>query len=102
MDRNERLTIGVNAYADDAPIRIPILEMDPQGYDKQVARLNQIRQERDANAARDALSAVRAACQSEQNVMPALIQAAHAYCTLSEITDVMREVFGLYREPLHI
>jgi len=102
MDRNERITVGVNGYADDAPIRIPILAMDPQGYDKQVARLNQIRRERDATAAQTALSAVREACQNEQNVMPSLIQAAHAYCTLSEITDVMREVFGLYREPLHI
>jgi methylmalonyl-CoA mutase, N-terminal domain len=92
----------VNAYADDVPIRIPILEMDPQGYDKQVARLNQVRSERDQAAAQAALNAVREACQSEQNTMPALIQSAHAYCTLSEITDVMREVFGLYREPLHI
>ena len=102
MDRNQRITVGVNAYADNLPIRIPILEMDPQGYEKQVARLNQIRSERDATAAQDALRAVREACQNDQNTMPSLIQAAHAYCTLSEITDVMREVFGLYREPLHI
>lgn len=102
MDRGERSIIGVNRYASDEPLSIPILEMDPHGYDRQVARLNDLRGARDAQRASDALQAIREACANEQNVMPYLIDAAHAYCTLGEITDVMREVFGLYQEPLHI
>jgi methylmalonyl-CoA mutase N-terminal domain/subunit len=102
MDRGERVMIGVNKYATQDPIRIPILEMDPHGHERQLARLRQIRQERDAQAVQTTLAALREACLNDQNVMPHLIAAAHAYVTLSEMTDVMREVFGLYREPLHI
>jgi methylmalonyl-CoA mutase, N-terminal domain len=102
MDTNQRITVGVNKYTTDEPIRIPILEMDPHGYDKQVARLQHLRQTRDAARAKAALEAVQDACSNGSNVMPYLIDAAHADCTLGEITDVMREVFGLYREPLHI
>jgi len=102
LDRGEYITVGVNKYANNEPLRIPILEMDPQGYEKQVARLNQLRSERDAEAAAAALKTVRDACINNRNVMPALIQAAHAGCTLGELTDIMREVFGLYEEPLHI
>jgi len=102
MDKNERVTVGVNKHANDERIRIPILKMDKDGYDRQIARLNQIRAERDNNKADNALNQIREACENNQNVMPALLEGAHAYCTLGEITDVMRDVFGLYREPLHI
>lgn len=102
MDRGERVTIGVNKYVVDEPPKIPILAMDADGYDRQVARLAQLRQERDTERTTSALEAVRQACVNEQNVMPSLIEASHAYCTLGEITDVMREVFGLHREALHI
>ena len=102
LDRGERSIIGVNRYANQERVEIPILAMDPQGYARQVARLQQLRQDRDADATQAALDAIRLACVEERNVMPALIEAAHAYATLGEITDVMREVFGIYQEPLHI
>ena len=59
-------------------------------------------EERDAAKANAAIEALRDACANDKNVMPYLVDAAHAYVTLSEMTDVMREVFGLYLEPLHI
>jgi methylmalonyl-CoA mutase N-terminal domain/subunit len=102
MDRKERVTVGVNRYANDDPIQIPILAMDPKGYEKQVARLNQVRTQRDPSQAAAALSQLREAASGDTNVMPALIACAHAYCTLGEMTDVMREAFGLYTEPLFI
>lgn len=102
LDNGERDIVGVTKYANDEPIKIPILEMDPNGYDRQVARLKQLRAERDQTRARNALGQVRDACENDKNVMPALIEAAHAYCTLGEIVDVMRETFGVYEEPLFI
>ncbi len=102
MDRKERVTVGVNRYANADPIKIPILAMDPKGYEKQVARLNQVRNERNQEQAAAALAHLREATSGSQNVMPALIACAHAYCTLGEMTDVMREAFGLYQEPLFI
>ncbi|MBI5928067.1 MAG: methylmalonyl-CoA mutase family protein [Chloroflexi bacterium] len=99
MDRKERIIVGVNEYADpDAELRIPILEMDPQGYDRQINRLKQLRQERDNEKVRQALDNLRQACLGTENTMPYLIECARAYVTLQETMDVMREVFGIYQE----
>ncbi|MDX1991327.1 MAG: methylmalonyl-CoA mutase family protein [bacterium] len=102
VDMDERGIVGVNRYQDDAAIRIPILEMDPQGYERQIARLNALRMERDNEGVQQRLDALRQACEDNENVMPYLIEAAKAYATLGEITDVMREVFGIYQEPVQI
>ncbi len=102
IDTGLRNIVGVNAYADDQPLRIPILAMDPGGYNRQVERLNQLRLERDNEAVGHALDALRDACANGANVMPYLLDAARTYCTLGEITDVMRETFGVYQEPVAI
>jgi methylmalonyl-CoA mutase N-terminal domain/subunit len=98
IDRNERIIVGVNGYNDGIAPPIPILEMDPKGHERQCARLAQIRNERDADAAKAALAQLREAASGTENVMPALLQCARTYCTLSETMDVMREVFGIYEE----
>ena len=49
-----------------------------------------------------ALDALRTACAGTENVMPYLLDAARSYATLGEIVDVMREVFGVYHEPVQI
>ena len=103
IDTRRRVIVGVNDYVSEAPPAIPILQMDPQGYQRQVARLNQLRQERDNERVGQTLNALREACAREgENVMPHLIEAAKAYATLGETIDVMREVFGVYHEPVQI
>jgi methylmalonyl-CoA mutase N-terminal domain/subunit len=102
VDLKKRVIVGVNEYASEAPPAIPILEMDPQGFERQVARLAQLRQERDSAKVEQVLSALRAACEGTANTMPYLIEAAKAYATLGEIMNVMREVFGVYQEPVQI
>ncbi|CAG0983634.1 partial methylmalonyl-CoA mutase, N-terminal domain, partial [Anaerolineae bacterium] len=99
MDRKERIIVGVNEYADpDAELRIPILEMDPQGHERQVNRLKQLRETRDNERVRQTLDNLRQACLGTENTMPYLIECARAYATLQETMDVMREVFGIYHE----
>ncbi len=103
IDRDERKIVGVNAYADpDEELRIPILKMDPQGYDRQIARLTQLRAERDNERVAATLDALRAAAAGTANTMPFILDAVRAYATLGEITDVLREVFGTYEEPTWI
>jgi methylmalonyl-CoA mutase N-terminal domain/subunit len=99
MDRNERIMVGVNDYVDEGEdLQIPILEMDPDGFNRQVERLQQLRHERDNEKAQQALNALRRACEGDDNTMPYLLDCARAYCTLQESMDVMREVFGIYEE----
>jgi methylmalonyl-CoA mutase N-terminal domain/subunit len=99
IDENRRRIVGVNAYKDTKPVSIPILEMDPQGYHRQLERLNEIRQTRDSGAVGQKLDRLRMACEGNYNSMPYILEAVHAYCTLGEIIQVMRSVFGKYEEP---
>ena len=98
IDTNERVVVGVNDYILDEPIEVPILEMDPEGEVRQIARLNQLRRERDGREAARCLKSLETACRDSENVMPYLLDAVSAYCTLGEMCDVMRDVFGVYRE----
>ncbi len=99
IDDGERSIIGVNAFKDDAPLQIPILAMDPEGYKRQAQRLQDLRSTRDNGAVGQALDRLRIACQGTENTMPYILASVHAYATLGEIIDVMREVFGTYTEP---
>jgi methylmalonyl-CoA mutase N-terminal domain/subunit len=99
IDDGTRKIVGVNAYAEDKPITIPILEMDPQGYKRQADRLDDLRRSRDQGRVGQALDKLRIACQGTENTMPYLLEAVHAYATLGEVIDVMKEVFGVYEEP---
>jgi len=98
MERKERIMVGVNEFSDNEPLKIPILEMDPKGYEKQVARLNQLRDSRDNEKVGQALSALRHVAKGTDNMMPYILEAAKAYATLQEITDVLRAEFGIYQE----
>jgi methylmalonyl-CoA mutase N-terminal domain/subunit len=102
-DANERVIVGVNGYVDEnEDLRIPILAMDPDGYDRQVNRLKQLREERDNERVEQTLKALRKAAEGDENTMPYILDAVRAYATLGEITDLFREVFGEYREPTWI
>jgi methylmalonyl-CoA mutase N-terminal domain/subunit len=98
IDDRERVIVGVNDYVMDDPIEIPILEMDPEGEQRHLERLNRIRRERDNREAARCLKALESVCRNGENVMPYLLDAVNAYCTLGEMCDVMRGVFGLYQE----
>lgn len=99
VDRNERVIVGVNDFVDkEAKVQIPILDMNPKGFEVQVERLRKLRAERDNERAQKALADLRSACEGTENTMPYLLECARAYCTLQETMDVMREVFGIYEE----
>jgi methylmalonyl-CoA mutase N-terminal domain/subunit len=99
IDTHQRTVVGVNDYVEEGAIRIPLLEMDPQGYERQVARLARIRRERDGERVGAALEALRQAAQGTANTMPYILDCVRAYATLGEIMGVFRRVFGEYREP---
>ena len=99
IDQQVRTIVGVNDYVDEKPITIPLLQMDPQGYERQVKRLQTLRQERDNGRVGQALDRLRLACQGTKNTMPHILDCVRAYATLSEIVGVQKEVFGKYEEP---
>ena len=101
VDRGERTVVGVNDYVADEQPAIPILAMDPQGYERQMARLNRVHAERDNTAVQASLRRlVDAARDGQTNLMAPILDAVTAYATLGEITGVFRHVFGEYQEPV--
>jgi methylmalonyl-CoA mutase N-terminal domain/subunit len=102
IDDHVRVIVGVNDYKDKKPIPIPLLELDPVGYDRQMKRLEKLRQERDNGRVGQALDHLRLACQGTENTMPVLLDCVRSYATLGEIVGVMKQVFGIYNEPTWI
>jgi methylmalonyl-CoA mutase N-terminal domain/subunit len=102
IDANDRLIVGVNAYAEKESYNIPILAMDPEGERRQVARLAALRKDRDNGATGQALDRLRIAAEGTENTMPYLLDAVRSYATLGEIMDVMKQVFGVYEETVEI
>ncbi|MDE3094498.1 MAG: methylmalonyl-CoA mutase family protein [Chloroflexota bacterium] len=98
IEAGARGIVGVNRFASEEPLEIPILRMDPHGEQQQKARLGALRRTRDGREVTRSLRALEAACRGGVNVMPPLLDAVRAYATLGETCDVMRDAFGVYQE----
>ncbi|MEM2238153.1 MAG: methylmalonyl-CoA mutase family protein [Candidatus Caldarchaeum sp.] len=68
-------------------------------YDKALERLEKTKLNRDSARVKTTLKALRDAAESGENVMPAIIDAVKAYATVGEICEVLRDVYGEYKEP---
>ena len=98
IEERRRIVVGVNQYQMDEPLAIPLLKMDPEGERRQRERLARLRRERDNAVLQQHLAALQRAAQGTENMMPHILDAVRAYGTLGEICNVLREVFGEYRE----
>jgi methylmalonyl-CoA mutase N-terminal domain/subunit len=107
LDAGDRRIVGVNAYVDaDEVTSVPVLDVPAGSLERQLARLERTRRERDAAAVGAALDGLRDAAarpgSSATNLMPHFIRCAEAYATLGEQCGVLRGVFGEYREPVAV
>jgi methylmalonyl-CoA mutase N-terminal domain/subunit len=98
IDEMRRTVVGVNDFVIEEDVQPTLLEMDPKGEAKQVEGLKRLRRGRNKRKAEAALRGLEKAAEGDENTMPHLIDCAKAYCTLGETTDVLRGVFGEYRE----
>ncbi len=102
IESGEKTVVGVNAYRVDREVPPAVLTIGAEVEARQRARVVEYKRVRDSTGAADGLGAVRRACETGANVMPALIAAVKAECTLGELSDVYRSVFGEYRDPAYI
>jgi methylmalonyl-CoA mutase, N-terminal domain len=98
VEEGDRLIVGVNAFQSDKDDPITILKIEDRVAEEQIARLKQVRAERNPAAVKAALAKVEAACRGTDNLMPPVLEAVKSYATLGEISDVFRKVWGQYRE----
>jgi methylmalonyl-CoA mutase N-terminal domain/subunit len=99
-DRGEKVVVGVNKYVmpDEKPVEF--LKLDEAIEREQVESVKACKASRDAAKVEKRLKQLADACRGGQNVMPVLVDAVKDYVSLGEISDVYRQVFGLYREPI--
>ena len=98
IDRGEQVVVGVNRYRTDQPIRIELLQIDPESERRQAAAVQALRQSRDAAAWERAIAGVEQAARDGSNLVPPVLAAVEARATLGEISDALRRVFGEYRD----
>jgi methylmalonyl-CoA mutase N-terminal domain/subunit len=100
VESGRRVIVGVNEFveADEAPVEI--LRIGDAADATQRARLAALRAERDSERVQRTLESLREAAALDQNVMPAMLDCARAYCTLFEIRQVLERVYGAYHEPV--
>jgi methylmalonyl-CoA mutase N-terminal domain/subunit len=101
VESGEKRVVGVNCYTEDGagPPEIDIHRIDPAVEQEQHKRLNDLRGSRDESVAAAALEAIKEACGDGSNLQERFVAAAHAYCTLGEIAQVLREEFDQFKEP---
>ena len=99
IDENKRIVVGVNDYKTDEGLSIPILRMDKKGERRQINRLKKLRKDRNQSKFDGNLKRLKKAAEGDENLMPYILDCVHSYATLGETCDVLREVFGEYKEP---
>jgi methylmalonyl-CoA mutase, N-terminal domain len=98
LEQKRRLVVGVNEFTVDEATPIEILRIDPKLESEQVARVREVRKNRDQARCSNALSSLRKAAAGTDNLMPHILEAVRAYATEGEIMNTMVEVFGIYTE----
>ena len=99
IDENKRVVVGVNDYKTDEELSIPILRMDEKGERRQINRLKKLRGARNQSKFDRNLKRLKKAAEGDENLIPYILDCVHSHATLGETCDVLREVFGEYKEP---
>ena len=97
VDDNERILIGVNKFAEKSEKKHDLLRIDDSLGRKQEKAIKQIRKSRDNKKTEYALSKMQKAAETDENLMPFILDSVLAYATTGEISNTFREVFGEYR-----
>ncbi|MEW6282146.1 MAG: methylmalonyl-CoA mutase family protein, partial [Candidatus Eremiobacterota bacterium] len=100
VEAREEIIVGVNDFVEaNEQLDIPILKIGREAEQSQVESLKAVRARRNGEQVEAALERLKAAARDGENLMPALLAACQTYASLGEMVDVLRHVYGEYREP---
>lgn len=97
IENKEKIIVGVNEFQTESQNKIPVLRVDDNIRQVQVNKLNLMKEKRDQHEVDTCLQKIESAALGSENLMPLVIDAAEKLCTLGEIADVLRKVFGEYK-----
>jgi methylmalonyl-CoA mutase N-terminal domain/subunit len=101
-ERGEKVVVGVNKYREPEPEEptIPLHSLDPGTEKAQKERLARVKRERDTGRVQKLLGELQEVARGDENLMPITIECVKAYASEGEIVNALREIFGVYREPI--
>jgi methylmalonyl-CoA mutase N-terminal domain/subunit len=97
IESNEKIIVGVNKFTSNEINNTPGFKIDDSIRQLQVDKLIELKNKRDNTKATECLQHISIAAKDGTNLMPYVIEAVENYCTLGEIADVLRKVFGEYK-----
>jgi methylmalonyl-CoA mutase N-terminal domain/subunit len=97
IESKEKIIVGVNEFKSETSTHIPILRIDEKIRQEQIEKLNAFKSQRDDAKVKASLLAIKNAALGTTNLMPVVIEAVEHHCTLGEISDTLRSVFGEYQ-----
>ncbi|MCX9025975.1 MAG: methylmalonyl-CoA mutase family protein [Candidatus Methanoperedens sp.] len=98
VERKERMVVGVNQFTVDEKRSIETLKIDEAVQKKQIEGLKKLRLKRDARKVEETLEELKKVAQREGNLMYPLLECVKCYSTVGEICNVLRSIYGEYRE----
>ena len=98
VESRDRIIVGVNDFVTDDEPPVGTLYIDESAGEKQLAKLNALRRQRDQARVQSSLDALRRGATGADNTMPLLLDAVRAYATVGEMCDALRDVWGEYVE----
>jgi methylmalonyl-CoA mutase N-terminal domain/subunit len=103
IDEKKRTIVGVNDYQiQGRESHIELLRVDPKAEEEQLLGLQKLRRERNSKKVEETLNKLQHSAEKKANLMPMIIDAVKAYATLGEICEVLRKVYGEYKELIVI
>ena len=97
LENGQRTMVGVNAFSSQAPPIQGLLRVDEETARQQIEGLRRLRRQRDSQACHRMLARLEEVARSQENTVPVILECVESYCTLGEISDVFRGVFGEYQ-----
>ena len=97
IDQKEKIVVGLNKYTEDDGLNINLQKIDENALKKQVSRLKDLKVSRDNMNVKNKINAIEQCSQTNENLIPKIIEAIRSECTLGEISDAMRKSFGEYK-----
>lgn len=102
VEKGERIIVGVNKFKIDEPEPTDLLKIDEKVQKDQIVFLNKIRSQRNNDEVKNRLAELKSAAQSDNNLMPFILEAVKVYASIGEICNTLRDVFGEYKEHVII
>jgi len=99
VDAGEKVIVGINSHVVEEEAPIPTLALDPDVERRQIERLADVRAKRDPGRWRESMDRLRSSAKARGELMPAFLECARAYASVGEQVEVLKEVFGVYRDP---